>query len=77
VSHRAVVNVAGRAIASVKWTLGKHSIGGRTISYGRHYAANIVPSSGKHTLTATVTFDAATPTASVSLRRTVVGCVTH
>jgi hypothetical protein len=74
VTHRFTARVIGRAISSVNWALDGRTLRGHTVDFGIQYSLRVKLPRGRHTLTVTVAFDAATPTPTITLRRSVAGC---
>ncbi len=68
------MQVRGRQIASVKWSLDGHRITGKTVHKGNQYAAQISISPGQHTVAVKVTFKTSSHTRARTFHRTVSGC---
>jgi hypothetical protein len=68
------MQVKGKQISSVKWSVDGHRISGRTVHKGKQYATEISISPGKHGLTVKVTFRKSSHTRARTFHRTVSGC---
>jgi hypothetical protein len=68
------MQVRGKQIASVTWSVDGHRISGKTMRKGNQYASEISISPGKHTLTVKVTFKKSSHTHARTFHRTVSGC---
>jgi hypothetical protein len=68
------MQVKGKQISSVTWSVDGHRISGRTVHRGQQYASKISVSPGQHHLTVKVTFRKSSHTRARTFHRTVSGC---
>ncbi len=74
VAKKVTLGIAGKRIASVQWSVGGHTVTGKTTHKGTHYSVTFSISPGPHKVTAKVKFVASSHTAARTLHTIVSRC---